>query len=107
LTRSWRYRSKVSRLYFHADAAFANLEVYEFLEAEGFKYAIRLPTSKVLQERISYLLNRPVGRPTNEMRRYHASFGYKAATWGKPRRVIAKVEWHPGKLYPRADFIVI
>jgi hypothetical protein len=41
------------------------------------------------------------------MRRYDASFGYKAATWGKPRRVIAKVEWHPGKLYTRADFIVI
>jgi NAD(P)-dependent dehydrogenase (short-subunit alcohol dehydrogenase family) len=21
--------------------------------------------------------------------------------WSKPRRVIAKVEWHPGELYPR------
>jgi hypothetical protein len=25
---------------------------------------------------------------------------------GKPRRVIAKVEWHPGELYPRVGFIV-
>ena len=57
-------------------------------------------------ERISYLLNRPVGRPSNEVRRYHASFSYQAATWDKPRRVIAKVEWHPGELYPRAGFIV-
>jgi hypothetical protein len=24
----------------------------------------------------------------------------------KPRRVIAKVEWHPGELYPRVGFIV-
>jgi hypothetical protein len=24
----------------------------------------------------------------------------------RPRRVIAKVEWHPGELYPRVDFIV-
>ena len=23
-----------------------------------------------------------------------------------PRRVVAKVEWHPGELYPRVDFIV-
>jgi hypothetical protein len=101
-----RYQGKVSRIYFRADAAFAMPGVYEFLEAERIKYAIRLPTNKVLQERISYLLNRPVGRPANEVRRYHASFSYQAATWGKPRRVIAKVEWHPGELYPRAGFIV-
>jgi hypothetical protein len=29
-----RYRGKVSRIYFRADAGFANPEVYEFLEAE-------------------------------------------------------------------------
>ena len=23
-----------------------------------------------------------------------------------PRRVVAKVEWHPGELYPRVGFIV-
>ena len=74
-----RYRGKVSRIYFRADAAFANPEVYEFLEAERIKYAIRLPTNKVLQERIGYLLKRPVGRPSNEVRRYHASFSYQAA----------------------------
>ena len=53
---------------------------------------IGLPTNKVLQERISYLLNRPVGRPSNEVRRYHASFSYRAASWKMPRRVVAKVE---------------
>ena len=29
------------------------------------------------------------------------SFRYRAATWSKPRRVVAKVEWHPGDMYPR------
>jgi Transposase DDE domain group 1 len=38
-----RYRDKVKRRYFRGDAAFANPEVYEFLEAEGMGYAIRLP----------------------------------------------------------------
>ena len=38
-----RYRGKVSRIYFRADAGFANPDVYEYLEAEGIKYAIRLP----------------------------------------------------------------
>ena len=53
-----RYKGKVSRIYFRADAGFANPEVYEFLEAERIKYAIRLPANRILQERIGHLLTR-------------------------------------------------
>ena len=101
-----RYRGKVSRLYYRADAAFAMPGVYEFLEAEGIKYAIRLPANRVLQDRIGYLLTRPVGRPPHHVRRSHASFTYQAKSWSRPRRVVAKVEWHPGELVPRVGFIV-
>ena len=101
-----RYRNRTLRRYFRGDAAFASPEVYEFLEAEDFSYAIRLPANKVLQGSIAHLLKRPVGRPPNDVRRYHAGFSYQAATWDKPRRVVAKVEWHPGELYPRVGFIV-
>ena len=73
-----RYQGKVSRIYFRADAGFANPEVYEFLEAERIKYAIRLPANRILQERIGYLLKRPVGRPPNEVRRSYANFTYQA-----------------------------
>jgi hypothetical protein len=101
-----RYQGKVLRIYFRADAAFAMPGVYECLEAERVKYAIRIPTNQVLQNRIGYLLKRPVGRPPNEVRRFYANFSYQAASWSKPRRVIAKVEWHPGELVPRVGFIV-
>jgi Transposase DDE domain group 1 len=101
-----RYQRKVSRIYFRADAAFAMPGVYEYLEAERIKYAIRLPANQVLQDRIGYLLKRPIGRPPNEVRRFHANFSYQAGSWTKPRRVVAKVEWHPGELYPRVGFIV-
>jgi hypothetical protein len=101
-----RYRGKFKRRDFRADAAFANPEVYEFLEAEGFTYAIRLPANNLMQERIGYLLRRPVGRPSSEVRRYYANFSYQAQSWKTPRRVVAKVEWHPGELYPRVGFIV-
>ena len=37
---------RVSRIYFRSDAAFAMPEVYEFLEAERIKYAIRLPPTR-------------------------------------------------------------
>ena len=101
-----RYRGSVKRLYFRGDAAFGNPEMYEFLEAEGIGYAIRLPTNRVLQDRIGYLLKRPVGRPPHEVRRYYASFSYQAQSWNKPRHVMAKVEWHPGQLCPTVGFIV-
>ncbi|HSH82915.1 MAG TPA: IS1380 family transposase [Herpetosiphonaceae bacterium] len=101
-----RYRDKLKRRYFRADAGFASPEVYEFLEAEGYAYVIRLPANAVLQRRIAHLLTRPVGRPPHEVRRFYASFRYQAQSWKRSRRVVAKVEWHPGELYPRVGFLV-
>ena len=101
-----RYRDSVKRLYFRGDAAFGNPEMYEYLEAEGIGYAIRLPANRVLQDRIGDLLKRPVGRPPHEVRRYFAGFSYQAQSWNKSRHVVAKVEWHPGELCPRVGFII-
>jgi hypothetical protein len=44
--------------------------------------------------------------PPIDVRRFHARFSYQAGACAKPRRVIAKVEWYPGELYPRVGFIV-
>src|SRR3954454_12583077 len=101
-----RYRGRGLTLYFRGDAAFATPEIYELLEAEGIVYAIRLPANAVLQERIAHLLTRPVGRPPKKPQVFHASFSYQAQSWTKPRRVVAKVEWHQGELYPRVGFIL-
>ncbi len=65
-----------------------------------------LPANAALQESIVWLLKRPAGRPPHEVRRSHASFSYQAGSWSKPRRVVAKVEWHPDELNPRVGFIV-
>jgi hypothetical protein len=101
-----RYRGRGLALYFRGDAAFAKPGVYELLEAEEIGYAIRLPANAVLQERIGHLLTRPVGRPPKRPRVFFASFTYQAQSWTKPRRVVAKVEWHQAELYPRVGFIV-
>jgi Transposase DDE domain group 1 len=101
-----RYRGRGVELYFRADAAFAKPELYETLEAEGVRYAIRLPANRVLMARIRHLLTRPVGRPPKKPQVFFASFSYQAQSWTKPRRVVAKVEWHQGELYPRVGFIV-
>ena len=101
-----RYKERDLRRYFRGDAAFASPDIYEFLEDEGFLYAIRLPKNQVLLESICHLLTRPVGRPPNHVRRHYASFSYRAKSWDKARRVVAKVEWHPSELFPRVGFIV-
>ena len=33
-------------------------------------------------------------------------FWYRAGSWDRARRVVAKVEWHQGELFPRVGFIV-
>ena len=100
-----RYRAIVKRLYFRGDAAFANPEVYELLEAEGASYGIRLPANRILQKKIGYLLKRPIGRPPQSTALLR-QLSLSAQSWSKPRHVVAEVEWHPGELYPRVGFIV-
>ena len=101
-----RYRERDLRRYFRGDAAFASPDIYEFLETEGYKYTIRLKANAILQDRIASLLTRPVGRPPHHVVRTYASFSYQAGSWDRKRRVVAKVDWHPGELYPRVGFIV-
>ena len=101
-----RYRGRGLPGYFRADAAFAQPELYRFLEGEGYTYAIRLPGNDVLQREIEPLLTRPVGRPSNAPLVRYADFHYQAQSWDRARRVVAKVEWHKGELFPRVGFIV-
>jgi hypothetical protein len=101
-----RYRGMDVPFYFRADAAFANPEIYEYLEAEGYGYAIRLPSNDILMGEITHLLTRPVGRPGIVPHVRYADFQYQAKSWDRARRVVAKVEWHRGELFPRVGFIV-
>ena len=48
---------------------------------------------------------RPVGRPSYKPVVRYKAFLYQAASW-KARRVVAKVEFHVGELFPRMGFIV-
>lgn len=95
-----RYRDQKLRCYFRADAAFAQPELYRYLEDERYGYAIRLPGNDVLQREIEPLLTRPVGRPSNAPVVWYADFTYQAQSWNQARRVVAKVEWHKGELFP-------
>jgi len=101
-----RYRQQLLKRFFRGDAAFANPEIYKYLESEDFWYAIRLPANEVLYRMIEHLMTRPVGRPSHRPKVFYHSFKYQAQSWQWPRRVVAKIEWHAGELFPRIGFIV-
>jgi len=85
-----RQQAEGKQVAFRADAAFAKPEIYEALEKCGVMYA----------------LMRPVGRPSHKPVVRYKGFLYQAASWKTARRVMAKVEFHVGELFPRVGFIV-
>lgn len=101
-----RQQKQGKEVVFRADAAFAKPEIYEALEERGVKYAIRIPANDSLERDIAELLTRPLGRPSHKPVVWYKSFLYQAASWNKARRVVAKVEFHCGELFPRVGFIV-
>jgi Transposase DDE domain group 1 len=70
------------------------------------KYAIRIPANDSLERDIAELLTRPIGRPSHRPLVWYKGFLYQAASWKRARRVVAKVEFQFGELFPRVGFIV-
>jgi hypothetical protein len=101
-----RYRHLNIPKFFRGDAAFALPKLMRLLEDEGYRYTIRIKSNAVLEREIGHLLTRPVGRPSHKPKVFYHSFQYQAKSWQRARRVVAKIEWHAGELFPRVGFIV-
>ena len=91
---------------FRGDAAFAGPKLLRLLEREGFRYAIRIKANAVLERQVADWLKRPVGRPSRKPKVFYYNLRYRAGSWECARRVVVKVEWHAGELFPRVGFIV-
>jgi hypothetical protein len=101
-----RQQAQGRRVAFRAEAAFARPAIYEALEARGVGYATRMPANQHLELAIEDLLSRSPGRPSRKPRIRYKSSQYQADSWTRCRRVVAKVEYHLGELFPRVGFIV-
>src|SRR6202790_5044569 len=75
-----RQQQQGKEVVFRADAAFAKPEIYEVLEEQDVKYAIRLPANGKLEQNIAELLIRPLGRPSHKPVVRYKSFLYQAAS---------------------------
>ncbi len=102
-----RYRAWFKLFWFRGDAAFAKPEIYEYCEEQRITYFIRLPANGNLMSLIGSHLNRPVGQPPQSGIQVRiVDLHYQAKSWSRPRRVVAKIEWHKGELFPRIGFVV-
>ncbi len=63
-------------------------------------------SNNLLHKKIEHLTIRPVGRPSLKPKVFYESFMYQAQSRNKARRVVAKVEWYYGELFPGIGFIV-
>jgi hypothetical protein len=102
-----RYRGWFKLFWLRGDAAFAKPEIYEYCEEHRITFFIRLPANDNLDKLMAPHLNRPVGRPPKSRIQIKVvDLQYQAKSWSKPRRVVAKIEWHQGELFPRIGFVV-
>jgi hypothetical protein len=102
-----RYRSQFKQFWLRGDAAFASPALYEFCEDRRITYFIRLSSNSSLKKLIEPHLKRPAGRPpASGIQVRVVELRYQAERWNKPRRVVCKIEWHVGELFPRVGFIV-
>ena len=52
-------------------------------------------------------LGRPVSRPPQSgIQVKIVDLRYQAKSWSRPRRVVAKIEWHRGELFPRIGLMI-
>jgi len=100
------YVAKGMEVRFRADAAFAIPELFELCEELGIDYAIRIKENKKLSQKAEPYTKRPIGRPGKKPLFKYKSFHYGAASWKKERRIVVKIEHHPGELFPRVGYIV-
>jgi hypothetical protein len=80
------------------NAAFASPEIYEYCEFNRITYFIRI--------RANSILNNLIRPPRSGIQVKYVELDYQARSWNKARRVVAKIEWHFGELFPRYNFVV-
>ena len=78
-----------------ADAGFAIPALYRFLEKQSVSYVIGMITNSRLREKVEHLTvqAQQAFEQTGQKQRLFTSFRYKADSWKRFRRAIAKVEW--------------
>jgi len=89
-----------------ADSGFSDPGLLETLERNGFYYIIRLRENARLLRKVARISKRTAGRPSTTWSEFrYVAFRHRTKSWGKERRVVARAEFEPGKLF--ADWTIL
>jgi hypothetical protein len=70
------------------------------------KPEVQQELAKPAERKLAPLLKRPVGRPSHKPKVFYRSFRSQAGSWACARRVVVRLAWHAGELFPRVGFVV-
>ncbi len=101
-----RYQAMPTSIAFRGDAAFAQPNMYEYLDSKSIEYAIRLPANQLLQVEVVHLLKRPVGQAGALRAALLHELPLSGGKLGASAPGCRQVEWHSAELFPRVGFIV-
>lgn len=81
-------------LIFRADSGFSSPKTYDYCNSEGISFVVGVPSNNVLIKKIDpYLeLARKRHKEKNEKVLIFVSFRYKASTWSRQQKMVAKIE---------------
>ena len=109
LLREFRTKHPSMPLYLRGDSGFAAPELYETLEDNDCKYAIRLKLNKTLIALASdedTALYRATKENAVDYAVEYGEFMYQAGSWSHPRRVVFKIEKPYGQMVHMFTFVV-
>lgn len=91
-----------------ADSGFGIPTLLEALETLGFFYIVRLRENARLLSKVERIAQRTSGRPSATWSQFrYLSFRHATKSWRKKRRVVARAEFEPGKLFADWTLLVV
>ena len=99
------YVGKGFKVKIRCDAAFAIPELFELCETLGVEYVVRIKSNSRLEELVADVV-KIIKKDGQKVVTFCKTLSYQAASWDKPRRIVAKIEQYPDELFPLVGFIV-
>jgi hypothetical protein len=94
IVRRVKARFPRTEIVFRADSHHTKPDVMDWLEANDVRYVTGMATNAVLRRAVQPMVERAAAITREEMGRFRCfhSFNYKAESWSRSRRIVARIE---------------
>ena len=94
IVRRAKARFPRTEIVFRADSHHTKPDVMDWLEANDVRYVTGMATNAVLRREVQPMIDRAAAITREEMGRFRTfrSFNYRAESWSRSRRIVARIE---------------